>query len=142
MEHRGRGRKLVLDKEKIIELASICSTEKDVALDMGCSVKHLSRHHREDFSIGRARSRNLLKRTAFRLATDPDNPDRVILIFLLKALCGMRDKDPFTGPYVPADQRQTASEEIKAMDAMILPPHLAHRQTELASEENGNTQGS
>ena len=119
----GRRRKEI-DPKQVENLATVGVPVKDMAIILGCCDATIKNRFKKELAIGRANMRLSVRRKLLQIALEGNVPT---LIFLGKSLCGLRDKDPFTGPYIPADQRPALGDEIKAMDSTVLPPYLMYR---------------
>jgi hypothetical protein len=119
----GRSR-IKIDPKRVEDLATVGVPVKDMAIILGCCESTIKNNYKKERNAGLAKMRLSVRRKLLQVALEGNVP---VLIFLGKSLCGLRDKDPFTGPYIPVDQRPALGDEIKAMDATVLPPHLMYK---------------
>jgi len=90
VKNRGGRPKKQIDREVLINLASIQCTMAEIAFVLGVSVDTIARNYRDDIELGKAQGKIKLRRAMFRNACEKDNA--VMQIWLSKNLLNMTDQ--------------------------------------------------
>ena len=99
----------IIDEEKLLQLAAINSSLEEISDEIGVSVDTLGRRYAEVIKSGRSKGKVSLKKKAWQMAMAGD---KVMLIFLLKNMCGYSDKVEYLGDNVPNKENYTRPESM------------------------------
>ena len=78
---------------QVLKMAQLGVPHERIARKVALSTVVLRRLYAEELEQGNIDAEIALSNTAFRLATDPQNPDKAMIMFLLKTRFGYRETE-------------------------------------------------
>ncbi len=132
-------------RETVKELSAVGVPQDRIARLLGICEHTLRKHYSDEIALGMAEAEESLKRTAYQLAIgkrdpkDPDKwlvePDRTMLIFLLKVRCGFRESLDVTLLQAEYEGLERVRREAHAALEMLADAKAAQRPNGGAGED-------